>query len=338
MLIHEREHIARGDLLANACVAVLRCLFWFNPLVHFAARRFCDDQELACDERVIARHPRSRRAYGEAMLKTQIATSVLPLGCHWGQPHPLKERIEMLKQPLPSLLRRMSGRALVFAILLACGYAAWVAQPATSPSENLASQSAVTMSGSQMSMRDVIAKLAREHGMTVSGLALVPAGKSISFGLDGVPLEAVLELLGDEAGLDARVDGKTIEFSRKPGRAMVEPSHMLPPIYPVGVLKQGVSGTVVLVVDVAEDGSVFAAKVDRSAGNESLDAAALDAVKQWKFKPAMQSGKHVVSQVRVPITFNPEDDPDAGQAPPRPGSVKTAGAGHQGSYNRMPHA
>ena len=45
MLAHEREHIARGDLIANAFVAALRCLFWFNPLLHIAARRFRDDQE-----------------------------------------------------------------------------------------------------------------------------------------------------------------------------------------------------------------------------------------------------------------------------------------------------
>lgn len=36
----------------------------------------------------------------------------------------------MLKQPTPSSLRRNSGRALVIAILLASGYAAWAAQPA----------------------------------------------------------------------------------------------------------------------------------------------------------------------------------------------------------------
>lgn len=131
MLAHERMHITRGDLLANAAVAGLRCVFWFNPLLHLAARRFRDDQELACDQAVIARHPQARRAYGEAMFKTQLATQILPLGCHWGQSHPLKERIEMLKRPLPSSPRRTSGRAVVLALLLTAGYAAWAAQLGT---------------------------------------------------------------------------------------------------------------------------------------------------------------------------------------------------------------
>ena len=127
---HEREHVARGDLWANALVATLRCLWWFNPLVHLAAPRFRHDQELACDQRVLSTRPRSRRAYGEAMFNTQLAAQPLPLGCHWGFGHPLKERIIMLKQPLPSPRRWIAGTSLVTLMTLSTGIAAWAAQPA----------------------------------------------------------------------------------------------------------------------------------------------------------------------------------------------------------------
>ena len=55
---HERAHIAHGDLAINAVVACLRCVFWFNPLLHWAARTFRQDQELeigraSCRERVL---------------------------------------------------------------------------------------------------------------------------------------------------------------------------------------------------------------------------------------------------------------------------------------------
>lgn len=130
MQVHERSHVASGDLLANAMVAVLRGLFWFNPLLHAAPRRFRHDQELACDQRVIALHPQSRRSYGEAMFKTQLAAGPLPLGCHWGYGHPLKERIAMLKQPLPTRTRVLTGTALMLALSLGVGFAAWAAQPA----------------------------------------------------------------------------------------------------------------------------------------------------------------------------------------------------------------
>ena len=129
MLAHEYMHIARGDLHANALVTALRCLLWFNPVLHLAARYFRRDQELACDLRVIARHPHARRAYGEAMFKTQLAAQPLPLGCHWGT-HPLRERIEMLRKPIPSMSRWLAGSALVMTCVIAGGYAAWAAQPA----------------------------------------------------------------------------------------------------------------------------------------------------------------------------------------------------------------
>lgn len=262
MLAHEREHIARGDLLANAGVAALRCLFWFNPLLHFAARRFRDDQELACDARVIARHPQSRRAYGEAMLKTQMAAVMLPLGCHWGQSHPLKERIEMLKQPLPSSMRRAGGRAIVIAILLATGYTAWAAQPAgASPGDHAGAVSA------------------RDAGASAESA-------------------------------EANAASPAADSNKAPQASIDNASRMLnPPVYPVDVQKQGVTGMVVLVVDVSTDGSVSGARVDRSAGDQRLDAAALDAVKQWKFLPATKDGKPVASQVRVPVDFRVDDEP-----------------------------
>jgi len=126
---HEHEHIAHGDLFWNALAVLLRSAFWFNPLLHYAARHFRQDQELACDQRVITLHPKARRTYGEAMLKTQLAAQPLPLGCHWGFSHPLKERITMLGQPSPSTWRRIVGRASIITLALVCGYAAWAAQP-----------------------------------------------------------------------------------------------------------------------------------------------------------------------------------------------------------------
>jgi TonB family protein len=130
VLAHERLHVMRGDVAAQAAASALRCMFWFHPLVHLAASAFRFDQELACDADVLARFPGSRRSYGDAMLKTQLADAGLPIGCHWQSSHPLKERLTMLKQPIPGALRRTSGRVLVALALAGAAYAAWAAQPA----------------------------------------------------------------------------------------------------------------------------------------------------------------------------------------------------------------
>ena len=130
IVAHESLHVRRGDLLANAAAGLLRCLFWFHPLFPMALRRFRQDQELACDASVIARHPGDRRAYGEAMLKTQLYDLSLPLGCHWPLQHPIKERIEMLKHPVLSRRRTFATSLGALCLVATSGLAAWAAQPA----------------------------------------------------------------------------------------------------------------------------------------------------------------------------------------------------------------
>ena len=133
ILAHEAAHLATGDALVNGLIALAQCAFWFNPLIHFAARLVRVDQELACDAAVLSAYPQMRRPYAEALLKTQIAAAPLPLGCYWpaGASNPLKERIAMLKFDAPSRARRLAGGAGVLALCLGGGIAAWAAQPAT---------------------------------------------------------------------------------------------------------------------------------------------------------------------------------------------------------------
>lgn len=130
VIAHEQLHIERGDIPAQALATLLRCVFWFHPLVHAAAARFRFDQELACDAAVVARFPDARRRYGDAMLKTQLAGFGLPVGCHWQSSHPLKERVAMLKQTLPSPRRRRVAAALIASMLALASVVAWAAQPA----------------------------------------------------------------------------------------------------------------------------------------------------------------------------------------------------------------
>lgn len=128
---HERVHLDRDDPRANAVLAALQCLFWYNPLVHMAASRIRLDQELACDAVVVARFPRERRRYAETMLKTQLAEQPLPVGCTWLAPerHPLEARIALLRRPAPPSERQLIGLGLITAIALVSAGVAWSAQP-----------------------------------------------------------------------------------------------------------------------------------------------------------------------------------------------------------------
>jgi TonB family protein len=131
ILAHEAQHLARGDVAANAVVALIQCLCWFNPLVHLAARWIRIDQELACDAAVIAERPGLRRPYAEALLKTQKVAAIPAAGCAWrGRGFPaLRDRIRLLKQRPPSAPRRACAALLLAALTLGGGYAAWATQP-----------------------------------------------------------------------------------------------------------------------------------------------------------------------------------------------------------------
>ena len=129
VIAHEREHPRRGDHLANLLAAIVRCLYWFNPLLVIALPLFWRDQELACDAGVLAAHPRQRRRYGAALLNSQCLRERLPLGCQGFGSHPLKERITMIQQHALSKFRIRLGRIAIVLLAGAVTAAAWALQP-----------------------------------------------------------------------------------------------------------------------------------------------------------------------------------------------------------------
>lgn len=128
---HERAHIDRKDPRINGLIAIAQCLAWFNPLVQIGAREARIDQELACDATVISRLPGQRRRYAETLLKTQLASECVPLGCHWvgTREHPLEVRIKTLALPAVSERRRDIGLGALATALALAAYAVWFAQP-----------------------------------------------------------------------------------------------------------------------------------------------------------------------------------------------------------------
>lgn len=122
----------RLDPRVNAMIALIQCASWFDPLVHLAAVLARVDQELACDATVVARHPQARRTYAQAMLKTALGTTPLPLGCRW-LAHPLEVRIGMLKAAPATPHRRAAGLCGLGVLALMAIYGAWLAQPLDPP-------------------------------------------------------------------------------------------------------------------------------------------------------------------------------------------------------------
>ena len=73
------------------------------------------------------------------------------------------------------------------------------------------------------------------------------------------------------------------------------------PVYPRLAQQSRVEGSVVLHVRVNKDGIVQALTV--ISGPDILTAAALEAVKQWRFKPHYESGEAVPTETRITVNF-----------------------------------
>ncbi|MCB1228972.1 MAG: TonB family protein [Verrucomicrobiae bacterium] len=75
------------------------------------------------------------------------------------------------------------------------------------------------------------------------------------------------------------------------------------PNYPAAARKAGREGTTWVMVVVKSSGALRSARVHRSAGDSSLDNAALACVKRWRFEPGYRSGEAVEASALVKISF-----------------------------------
>ena len=77
------------------------------------------------------------------------------------------------------------------------------------------------------------------------------------------------------------------------------------PEYPADLRAQNLEGTVVLAVSIDEKGEVATCEVTKST-DKRFEAAAIEAVRKWKFNPATKNKTPVSCKVTLPIRFSAE--------------------------------
>lgn len=80
------------------------------------------------------------------------------------------------------------------------------------------------------------------------------------------------------------------------------PENPAPP-YPRDAYSHGQQGRVLLEVRVGADGHVETIRISKSSGVPSLDQAALQTVRSWRFQPARRGGEAVGFTITVPVRF-----------------------------------
>ncbi len=100
---------------------------------------------------------------------------------------------------------------------------------------------------------------------------------------------------------EEKLDGafSLAEIDQKP-RAVFQSA----PGYPSELRSSKIEGVVAVIFIVDASGRVTNPRVEKSS-HPAFERPALDAVKQWKFEPAIKGGERVGCRMRVPIRFQP---------------------------------
>ncbi len=123
ILAHELAHVRRRDHWVRLLETLISTLFWWHPVVWWAARQLRELEDQCCDAIVLHSAPQAAKSYATALLDTLDFLSdrsiAAPLGATAARSSAsLARRIAMLKSPIPAM-RLTFGRATLLAAVIA---------------------------------------------------------------------------------------------------------------------------------------------------------------------------------------------------------------------------
>jgi TonB family protein len=306
VISHELAHIRRHDYLVNGLQNVVETLLFYHPGVWWVSRQIRIEREHCCDDVAVAACG-NRIAYARALASLEEGRqhrATLALAATDG---PLLTRIRrLLGAPVDDDYRpSLSIAAGIVAVLVAAAFSVAQARGATPASAG-----------------------------SVAG-SLPPVEESI---IVASPADARAEGLGDAPAInranpanqanqtnqtnqpDQANDGTAAppQAPLRVGGGIREPRKIadVRPVYPDVARAADVSGVVILEATIDPQGNVAGVRVLRSI--PLLDQAAIDAVRQWKYAPALLNGAAVSVMMTVTVNFSlapPAADPAAPQTP-----------------------
>jgi TonB family protein len=140
------------------------------------------------------------------------------------------------------------------------------------------------------------------YGLDEKAAEAVRGWKFIPALRNGVPVSAITQI---DVDFDASNGPRTLRLTDTAGMGVSPPvvvSHVEPQ-YPEEALKENIQGRVLLEVIVRKDGACEVLRVLTSRG-PSLDQAAIEALKQWRFEPGTRNGRPIDLALNVFVYFS----------------------------------
>ncbi len=333
VIAHELAHVQRMDWLFQTLAQAACAVYWFNPLFWIAANRLHRESELACDDAVL-RLGVDARDYATHLF--EIARGFCQSRTVWS-PTLAMARQSALERRFATLLKaRLNRNALsmkkavlipVAAFSLALPIAAMHVSDASATMSPVVDQyTTPPLYSDEARSQGTEGKVTVEVTVGVDGKAkAIQVVRGLGFGLDQNALVAVQ----DWHFVPAKVNGRLIEsatrvdveFSLKnaelneliandmatrigPGVTPPQVVHRADPIYPASLSGPKREGGVVLDAVIPEDGMPRVIRVIRSL-DWQFDEIAINALKEWRFSPAMKDGRPVKVRMNVAVDFTP---------------------------------
>jgi len=343
VLIHEIEHIRRGDWAVQLTAEIVRAIYWFNPLVWLACRELHRQSEGACDAAVV-RTGMPPHEYAAHLL--EIARScrahAFPVAAAvpMARPSTLQSRVAAMLSPR-FVRTGLAAPGVVLVLVLLAGIALPAAalrlvQAGPAPLTGVVyDPTGAVMPSVELSLHDD-----RQNSWTATTDAagkfefgpVQPGRYKLQAKLPGFrPLEQSLTLSVSADWTRAvtlqvgtltetitvreqrpKTPRKAPDAAATPVRVggNIKPPMKLKhvnPVYPPSMRDAGIQGTVPLEALIGVDGTVSSVRVISAQVHPDLAQAAMDSVRQWKFSPTLLNGREVEVVMNVSITFQLAD-------------------------------
>jgi TonB family protein len=339
VLIHELAHIKRWDWFVQMLAESARAIYWFNPLFWLLCRRLRLESEHACDD-VVLNLGTDGRQYASHLL--DIARTLKKSEGAWSpilamaqSPNLERRFLAMLN---PSLNRSVITRksllaALIVAIGLTLPLAAMRLQAGFgNVSGTVYDPRGAVVPGVIISATNVQTKESQQTTADEAGRFTFPHLQAGEYQFEAtVPSFIAYRnriVLHANENLKQNVTlllGNIIERITVTGRGQPRPATLLPPdtprrirvggnvqaanliyqvrpVYPPSAQNSGVEGTVVLEGIIGVDGSSQSLRVLGSI-DPDLTAAAMEAVRQWRYRPTLLNGEPVEVLTTISVDF-----------------------------------
>ncbi|NQV29946.1 MAG: M56 family metallopeptidase [Candidatus Marinimicrobia bacterium] len=312
ILAHELIHIQRKDIIVIYLQAIVRILYFFHPAVWLVNDQIDLEREKICDDEAIDISISDRGVYGEQLFKQVVSedrlhpTSVLASGFFMTDNSILK-RFRYIKEKRGNMNNKLKLYHVVL-ILMVVSMAVVIACSQDTTTNSMEGLSKEIVSADQFTVNGLIWDKEKPYAIIneeIYGAGDLIAGFTITQITDSL---IVLQRDQEIVRLEIRKETETVQpifeaFDTPPspvgGYAAIQKAVR----YPELARLAGIGGTTILQVVIDKQGKSGNAQVLKSAGDASLDSAAIEAALKIGWNPAKKQDEAVAVRISIPIVF-----------------------------------